>query len=129
MKLPNGERARVDVQRKLIGYCLNRSHRTGRHKAQVFESAIGVTDQNAELLSDALKAAARDGDARVKSRSADATKYEIEFTLTGPRGTAVVRSGWRHRERYRYSALDHLLRQADRRFPCVTLSNFMTWWR
>src|SRR4051812_4836696 len=94
MKLPNADRARVDVQRKLIGYCLNMSHRTGRHKARVFASALGITTENATVLADALRAAARDGDAVVKSRSSDATKYEIAFIMSGPRGTAVVLSGW-----------------------------------
>ena len=94
MKLPNGERARVEIKRKLIGYCLDRSHPTGRHKARVFESALGITRDNAEILADALRQAARGLNAKIKDRSDDATKYEIELKVTGPRGTAVVLSGW-----------------------------------
>jgi len=94
MKMPNADRAQVDVDRKLIGYCLNSSHRTGRHKAYVFESVLGITPENADILATALRLAAREMDAKVKDRSSDATKYEIESLVIGPRGTAVVRSGW-----------------------------------
>lgn len=38
MKLPNAERAVVDV-RKLRNYCLNAEHPRGQHKARVFKSA------------------------------------------------------------------------------------------
>src|SRR5439155_9621853 len=94
MKLPNGDHAEIDIQRKLIGYCLNKRHRTGRHKAFVFEQILGITAMNAQILADALREAAQLADARIKERSADAAKYEIESSVTGPVGTAVVRSGW-----------------------------------
>src|SRR2546430_6888334 len=94
MKVPNGDHAEIDIQGKLIGYCLSKRHRTGRHKALVFEQVLGITPSNAQLLADALHEAAELGEARVKDKSADATKYEIEWSVTGPVGTAVVRSGW-----------------------------------
>jgi hypothetical protein len=90
MKLPNGDRTQVDVARKLIGYCLNHLHRTGRHKARVFESVLGITTDNADILASALRDAAREENAKMRESSDDAAKYEIEFTLTGPRGTALV---------------------------------------
>lgn len=94
MKLPNGERAVIDVRRKLIGYCLCKSHPTGKHKARVFEKALGITANNANVLADALRLAAREGDAKVKSRLDEATKFEIEMPVVIPVGTVVVRSGW-----------------------------------
>jgi hypothetical protein len=94
MKLPNGDRAQIDVRRKLIGYCLNKSHPTGKHKARVFEAVLGITTENVTILAHALRVAARELDAKVKSRSDDATKFEVELRVTGPRGIAVVRSGW-----------------------------------
>src|SRR6266850_3466887 len=94
MKLPNGERAIVDVRKKLLGYCLDKSHRVGKHKAVVFESVLGITPQNAEILAAALRLAARDLDAKIRDRSADAVKYEIQSLVSGPRGSAMVRSGW-----------------------------------
>src|SRR5436305_1841178 len=94
MKLPNGSRANVDIQGKLLGYCLNRSHRRGRNKALIFEAVLGVTPENAQILRDALLGAAAHLDAKIKDQSDDATKYEIVLPVTGPRGTALVVSGW-----------------------------------
>ncbi|MEH2301903.1 MAG: DUF6883 domain-containing protein [Nostoc sp.] len=42
MKLPNGEQAEISMQ-KLIGYCLNSEHPSGKHKARVFASILGIT--------------------------------------------------------------------------------------
>jgi hypothetical protein len=66
----------------------------GRHKARVFRAILGIHAGNAGLLADALKQAARESDARVKESSSDAVKYEIDFLMAGPAGSATVRSGW-----------------------------------
>jgi hypothetical protein len=58
MKLPNGDRA--DLGTKLEDYSLNPSHRQGQHKARVFESALGITLANKQILSRALFAQAAD---------------------------------------------------------------------
>jgi len=52
MKLPNGDRAVVDIE-KLRGYCLNPRHPRGRNKARVFASA-GIAEADAEELRMAL---------------------------------------------------------------------------
>jgi hypothetical protein len=52
MKLPNGDRA--DLGTKLTDYSLNPLHRHGQHKARVFESVLGITLANSEVLADAL---------------------------------------------------------------------------
>lgn len=49
MKLPNGDRAEIPMQ-KLIGYCLNPEHPSGKHKARVFESALGITAEDVDVL-------------------------------------------------------------------------------
>lgn len=48
MGLPNGHRAELGT--KLEDYVLNPAHGEGRHKARVFESALGITLTNADLL-------------------------------------------------------------------------------
>jgi hypothetical protein len=48
MRLPNGNRA--DLGTKLEDYVLNPRHREGRHKARVFESALGLTLANVDVL-------------------------------------------------------------------------------
>lgn len=55
MKLPDGERAIVDI-RKLLDYCLNPQHPRGRNKARVF-AAIGLHESDAEELRAAILSA------------------------------------------------------------------------
>ena len=57
MKLPNAERAVVEIE-KLRDYCLSPVHPRGRHKARVFQSSCGMTPDYAEDLRDALLNAA-----------------------------------------------------------------------
>ncbi len=57
MKWRNGHHAVVPID-KLLNYCLNTEHPSGKHKAKVFASALGVTTQNAEILRELAKRAA-----------------------------------------------------------------------
>ncbi len=61
MKLPNGDQSEISIQ-KLIGYCLNPEHPSGKHKARVFESALGITAKNANLLRELIQTAAVEGE-------------------------------------------------------------------
>jgi hypothetical protein len=47
MKLPNAERAFVDVA-KLRDYSLNAEHKEGKHKARVFAAALGLRSGDVE---------------------------------------------------------------------------------
>lgn len=58
MKLPNGDRAIVD-RRKLRDYCLNMAHPEGLHKARVFRSSLGLTQDDADALADVFLEVAR----------------------------------------------------------------------
>jgi hypothetical protein len=58
MRLPNGERAIVDI-RKLRDYCLNPDSPRGRHKARVFAAALGITGAEAARLRATLLEVAR----------------------------------------------------------------------
>ena len=49
MKLPNADLAIVDRE-KLRDYCLNHDHPRGKHKARVFDSALGFTATDTEEL-------------------------------------------------------------------------------
>jgi hypothetical protein len=111
VKLPNGAKAHLDVAGKLVGYCLNKSHRRGKNKALVFETVLGITAENAHILVESLRDAAANLDAKIKDRSDDAIKYEILLPVTGPRrrhrGERVD-----HRTGRRNPAANDLLRQA-----------------
>jgi hypothetical protein len=94
VKLPNGERSIIDVEGKLLGYCLNLDHRLGQHKARVFASTIGITAQNPVPLVLALRDASANGEARFRKTNDFGAEYEVEFIMQGPKGNFVVVSGW-----------------------------------
>ncbi len=97
MKLPNPERAVVDIH-KLRNYCLNPEHRRGCHKARVFAAALGLTADDANYLREALLAAVRENDAAPAEHDEYGTRYMIDFLARGPAGQATVRSSWIIRE-------------------------------
>jgi len=93
MKLPNSESAAVDI-RKLRDYVLSPDHRRGRHKARVFAATLGLTVEHADRLRSALLAAAREGDAVAGGIDEFGQRFVLDFVMTGPNGTATVRSSW-----------------------------------
>lgn len=93
MKLPEAIRAVVDL-RKLKDYCLSFEHPRGRHKAQVFASALGLTAAHAEILRDALLDAACQSEATPSTRDEYGERFVVDFILEGPTGRARVRSTW-----------------------------------
>jgi len=95
MKLPNGERA--DLGSKIEDYVLNPSHWEGRHKARVFESTLGITLGNQQVLREAILAAA------VKFRGGRGTWRQ--WSRDGIR--AALSSDYSAPDRYDLNGLDH----------------------
>lgn len=95
MKLPNGERAIVDVE-KLRDYCLSLDHPRGGHKARVFRTVLGLTRDHAGELRDALLRAAVQSDASAGEADRFGRRYLIDFDFEsrGPKTVAKIRSGW-----------------------------------
>ena len=93
MKLPNAERAVVDVF-KLTDYCLSLSHPRGRHKARVFAAVLGLNREDAGLLREALLKAALDREAIVGERDGYGQRYVLDFEMMGPGGRGKIRSNW-----------------------------------
>ncbi|MFH7241324.1 MAG: DUF6883 domain-containing protein [Spirulina sp.] len=93
MKLPNPDRAILPTD-KLEGYSLNPNHSEGRHKALVFQSALGISLSNAQELRDALNEVIRTYEAIPTRRNAYGQKYQIDFEMTRRGKTALVRSVW-----------------------------------
>lgn len=93
MKLPNGDRAIVDI-RKLTGYSLNPGHEQGRDNAKVFASALGMTSEDAEELRQLLLIAATTGEAEATGTSRYGHLYMLDFDVARGPWTARVRSGW-----------------------------------
>jgi hypothetical protein len=93
MKLPNGDRAIVDI-RKLRDYCLNPNHPDGKHKARVFKAALGITRADADELRDALLEAARAFPAVRGLRDSRGQRYRVDFELARGSRRATIRSAW-----------------------------------
>jgi hypothetical protein len=93
MKLPNGDRAVVDLE-KLTGYCLNSQHPRGKHKARVFEAALDLTGDDAEKLRDELLQAALRAEAMASDADQYGQRYVVDFTMEGVSGAVSVRSTW-----------------------------------
>ncbi|MGH7258686.1 MAG: DUF6883 domain-containing protein [Nitrospiraceae bacterium] len=99
MKLPNAERAFVDV-RKLRNYCLNAEHPRGQHKARVFKSVLGwTTDQAEDVRCRLLEAVLRE-DAGFLGADDYGQRYALDFPVQGAGVVVTVRSLWiiRHGE-------------------------------
>jgi len=89
MKLPNGERAIVDIG-KLQGYCLNPHQPRGRNKARVFAS-VGIRQADAEELRTALLAASN-AEARPGVVNPFRQRYVVDFDLVREGMTMKIRS-------------------------------------
>ena len=93
MTIPHAERAVVDI-RKLRDYCLNPLHDEGKHKARVFDAALGMSAGDAETLRDILLQAVKTHDAQVGYHDAYGQRYVVDFPLEWRGKRARIRSGW-----------------------------------
>lgn len=93
MKLPNGQRAIVDL-RKLRDYCLNPDSPKGRHKARVFAAALGLRAADAPTLQAKLREIARTKDATPAELDLYGQRYTIDFEMMSEGGKAIIRSSW-----------------------------------
>jgi hypothetical protein len=92
-KLPNGHRAIIDYA-KIERYLLDPTHRTGRHKARVFASALGLSAVNSHLLEDALRQAAENEDVVRQDDVPHGVQYVIDHVMSVNRRSATIRSTW-----------------------------------
>lgn len=117
MKLPNGHRC--DLGTKLEDYSLNPLHREGRHKARVFEAALGITLANADVLRTAIReAAATSSEAEARGDNGFGEVFNLRFVMTTERGRATVLTGWiiRHNENFPKLTTCYIINY-ERRYP------------
>jgi len=94
MKLPNGSRAVVDIE-KLRDYCLSAVHPEGRHKARVFLSTLGITSEDAGKFREILiSAAARNDEIAMTGADKYGCRYSFDLMITWGSREAQVRSAW-----------------------------------
>lgn len=93
MKIPNAERAIVDIE-KLRNYCLNFNHPRGKHKARFFEAILGLTVNDVEKLQKTLLNVARTHDAIMIDHDEYGKRFVIDFIMINEPRKAKVRSSW-----------------------------------
>ena len=97
MKLPNAERAVVDIE-KLRDYSLNPNHPEGKHKARVFLAALGFTADDAERLRKLILEAILTREARPQQPTSYGQRFVVDFNVQAEQELVVtlktVRSAW-----------------------------------
>lgn len=92
--LKNFEWAR-GIGGKLTGYSLNPDHGEGKHKALVFQSALGYNLNNAGELEDRIRAALRDYRCTKRGNLGHGERFEVQMLLDGSNGNRQpVITGW-----------------------------------
>ena len=92
-KLPHPEYAIVHID-KLVDYCLNPEHPSGKHKARVFRSALNLGIENAETLRTTLLDVVHREMAIPTKRNAYGQKYIIDFDMSHSGRTTEIRTVW-----------------------------------
>jgi hypothetical protein len=94
MKLPNPNLIRrEDVEYKLSNYSLNFEHETGKHKAYVFKSVLGITLENKDILVNAILDAAKICEASERGKKFG-MRYNMVFEMRTDIGTAEILTAW-----------------------------------
>jgi hypothetical protein len=93
MKLPNGKLAIIPMD-KLTGYCLNPNHPSGRHKAKVFASALGITIENATDLQTLIMQAVISGEVIQQASTEFGQLYKVDWEIPGHEETITLRTLW-----------------------------------
>ncbi len=92
MRLLNGDRAIIPIE-KLKGYCLNAEHPSGKHKARVFASALGITASNAGDLQELIVIAAVEGEVVQKAYTSFGQLWKVDWSVPN-RDQLVLRTLW-----------------------------------
>jgi hypothetical protein len=95
LKLPYGDAADpAQIVEKLETYALDVNHSSGKHKARLFRSKLGITLDNKAMLVEALLVAAATEPAFLTTSDLYGQRYVIDFSVTTAVGTSMVRSAW-----------------------------------
>ncbi|WP_448560909.1 DUF6883 domain-containing protein [Trichothermofontia sp.] len=92
MKLPNGEFAIIPME-KLTDYCLNPNHSSGKHKARVFASVLGITVENADDLQELIVKAAFEGEVIQQNSTEFGQLYKVDWAISD-RESIILRTLW-----------------------------------
>ena len=97
-KLPQYKGARIPIAK--LRYCLDLGHPTGRHKARVFASALGLTIEDVAVLEKMLRRGISEHEAKRVDEFADGTqRWVVEWIVMGRLGPLRFVSAWDSRGR------------------------------
>lgn len=88
MRLPNGDRAQISMQ-KLTGYCLNPDHERGKDKARRFREILGITVENADLLYALVQQAALEGEVVQQTSTPFGQEFKVDWTIPNAAGVQL----------------------------------------
>jgi hypothetical protein len=93
--LPQADRAEVPED-KLHGYALNSEHPTGRHKARVFASALGIGRGDWPFLrAQIVDRVPRSPVTAIRPKPPHGVEYEVRIEIDGLNGeTHPIVTGW-----------------------------------
>ena len=91
--LPNADRAILDLN-KLERYCLDPTHPRGKHKARVFQHALGVGQRDAHWLRSALLVGLANAEAEFLSSDAHGDHWRVDIPISRHEQQGVVRTIW-----------------------------------
>lgn len=91
--LRNARLAVIDP-RKLTRYCLDPDSRLGQPKARVFRAALGFDLSNHLRSIEAIRDGIMVHEGRPVGRTEHGELWQVDMPVTGPTGTAIVRTGW-----------------------------------
>jgi hypothetical protein len=104
MKLPYGDKTDLEqILNKLDTYALDFNHSSCKHKARLFESKLGITKQNREVLITAIRNVANTSEqAEFTMSNKYGDRYVIVFDLETDFGRSSILSAWiiHHGETY-----------------------------
>ena len=80
MKLPNGDRAQISMQ-KLAGYCLNPTHERGKDKARRFKAILGITVETADRLYALVQQAAIEGEVIQQVTTPFGQQFKVDWSI------------------------------------------------
>jgi hypothetical protein len=92
-QLPFCASAEIDIA-KLRDYCLSASHPRGRHKARMFQAALGLTSENAEWLRQEILAALPHAVAEHQESDEYGERWQVEVLLARQNRRSVVKTIW-----------------------------------
>jgi hypothetical protein len=92
-RLVGAEHATIDAH-KVTAYALDPDHPVGRHKARVFLAVLGFDQSNAHQLLEQLRVGVRTSVAVAGVSDRFGQRFTVDIEVTGPRGHAIVRTGW-----------------------------------